>query len=97
MLKHVITWRLKAEDEPTKLEQGAQIASLLEGLVPLIPSLNSLTVGSNVVAGNWDLCLIAEFADEAGLDAYQVHPEHQKVVGVIKGYFAERGCVDFLI
>ena len=97
MLKHVITWRLKAEDAPTKLANGAVIASLLEGLVPLIPSLNSLTVGSNIVPGNWDLCLIAEFADVEALDAYQVHPEHVKVVAQIKDFFAERGCVDFLI
>ena len=99
MLRHVITWKLAAEDTAGKLAASTTIAAELQGLVSLIPEIRSLTVASNAasVEGNWDLVLIADYDDEAALKAYIVHPEHQRVVGIIRPLVAQRAAVDFLI
>lgn len=99
MLRHIITWKLAAEDTAAKLESSATIAAALHGLVPLIPEIRSLTVASNVVSldTNWDLVLVADYDDEAALRTYIDHPEHQRVVGIIRPLVAERAAVDFLV
>ncbi len=99
MLRHIITWKLAAENTSAKLEHAATIAGALEGLVPLIPEIRSLTVASNVVSldTNWDLVLVADYEDEAALRAYIDHPEHQRVVGIIRPLVAQRAAVDFLV
>ncbi len=99
MLRHIITWKLAAEDTATKLESSATIATALQGLVPLIPEIRSLTVASNVVSldTNWDLVLVADYDDEEALRTYIEHPEHQRVVGIIRPLVAQRSAVDFLV
>lgn len=97
MIKHVVSWKLVATEPSIKLAQSAKITAALEALAVLVPSVQSLKVGRNVayLDTNWDLCLIAEFADIAGLEEYQVHPEHTRVAVDIKDYFASRSTVDF--
>lgn len=99
MLRHIITWKLAAEDISAKLENSETIAAALQGLVPLIPEIRSLTVASNVVSlgANWDLVLVADYDDEAALRTYIDHPEHQRVVGIIRPLVAQRAAVDFLV
>jgi hypothetical protein len=52
-----------------------------------------------VVTGpnHWDLALIVDFDDEVGLEAYQVHPEHQKVGAFIRSQVTAQASVDFLV
>ncbi|MCU1513313.1 MAG: stress responsive alpha-beta barrel protein [Microbacteriaceae bacterium] len=97
MIRHVVSWKLAAEDVPTKLENSALIAQTLQALVSKIPQIRSLTVGSNVAfpEDNWDLVLIADYDDLAGLEAYQVHPDHVAATLVIKPLVALRSNVDF--
>jgi quinol monooxygenase YgiN len=99
MLRHIITWKLAAVTSAEKLENSAAIAAALQGLVPLIPEIRSLTVASNVVSldANWDLVLVADYDDEAALRTYIDHPEHQRVVGIIRPLVAQRAAVDFLV
>ncbi|MBK4349004.1 Dabb family protein [Lacisediminihabitans changchengi] len=96
MIRHVVSWKLAAEDTATKAEQSAQIAAALQTLPPVIPEIQSLTVASNSVdvEGNWDVVLIADYADEAALRTYIDHPEHQKVAGFIRTLVAQRSNVD---
>jgi hypothetical protein len=93
----VVSWKLAAADVATKAEQSAQISAGLQSLPAVIPEIRSLTVASNSVdiAGNWDVVLIADYDDAAGLEAYIAHPEHQKVAGYIRSVVAERSAVDF--
>jgi hypothetical protein len=99
MLRHVVSWKLAAEDTATKQEQFATIAAALESLPPLIPEIHSLTVGSNIAypESNWDLVLIADYDDADALEVYQTHPEHVKVTHIIRPLVAKRSAVDFLI
>lgn len=97
MLRHIVAWKLAAEDVPTKLEQSSAIAAQLQGLVPVIPQILSLTVGSNStsIPGNWDLVLVADYEDEAALQIYIDHPEHQRVAAFVRSLVSARAAVDF--
>jgi hypothetical protein len=98
MLKHVVCWKIADAASPEGQEKVASIVAGLESLVGVVPSIRSLSVGPSVVTGpnHWDLALIVDFDDEAGLEAYQVHPEHQKVGAHIRSLVSAQAAVDFL-
>lgn len=98
MLKHVVMWQLK--DSALGMEKPALAAEMkkrLEGLVGKVPSIRSFEVGLNVVQsdGCRDIVLVSSFDDEAGLQAYVVHPDHQEVVAFVKQVVQERRAVDY--
>lgn len=99
MLRHIVSWKLTAEDVPTKLEHSTSIAAELQSLVPLIPEIRSLSVASNVasVPGNWDLVLIADFDDESALVRYIEHPDHARVGAGIRLLVSDSAKVDILV
>lgn len=97
-IRHVVMWKLATEDPAERAEQIERMSQKLRGLVGVVPSLASLTVGPDVVGGgNWDVCLVTDFADRAGLDEYQVHPSHQEVAAYVRSVVSERAAVDFEI
>ncbi|MCU1421190.1 MAG: stress responsive alpha-beta barrel protein [Microbacteriaceae bacterium] len=99
MIRHVVSWGLEAQDAAGKAEQAAFVGERLMSLPPLIPEILHMTVGANAVDidGNWDMVLVADYEDEAALRAYIEHPEHQKVVALIKPFLATRSAVDFVV
>lgn len=99
MIRHVVSWKLAATDPATRLEHSAEIAARLNALVGVVPEIRTLTVGSNAVGiqGNWDVVLIADYDDEAGLQAYIDHPDHVRAAGFIRSVVSERSAVDFEI
>jgi len=98
MLKHVVSWKIADAASPEGRDKIASIVAGLESLVGVVPSIRMLSVGPTVVTGptHWDLGLVVDFDDEAGLEAYQVHPEHQKVGAHIRSLTSEQATVDFL-
>ena len=94
MLRHVVSFKLTAEDRETKVAQAAEISRRLDALVALIPEVRNLTLGVDT-AGNWDIVLIADYDNAEALDAYQTHPEHVKVATYIRSLATARNCVDF--
>lgn len=96
-LRHVVTWKMAAEDPAERSEHASGVAERLQGLVGLVPSIRALSTGVNAldIAGNWDVTLVADFDDAAGLDAYQVHPAHQEVVAYVRSVAGARSAVDF--
>lgn len=99
MIRHVVAFRLSAPVAGTRAEQAAEAARQLNALVGVVPTLRAMSAGANMLApdANWDLVLVADFDDEAGLDAYQVHPAHKDVTAYIGSIRAERVAVDFTI
>ena len=98
MLKHVVSWKIADAASPQGQKQIESIVAGLESLVGVVPSIRALSVGPSIVTGpnHWDLGLIVDFDDEAGLEAYQVHPEHQKVGAHIRSLVSGQAVVDFL-
>lgn len=96
-LRHVVAWKLAAEDADTRAEHAREITARLNALVGVVPSVRALSVGPNAAYPdtNWDIAIVADFDDAAGLDAYQVHPAHQDVVVYVRSVVSDRAAVDF--
>ncbi|MFV4913009.1 Dabb family protein [Microbacterium lacticum] len=98
MIRHIVAWRLATEDPAEKAAQSRKIAEDLLALQGVVPSIEAISVGPDVVGGtNWDVALVADFADQAALEAYQTHPDHQVVVAYVRSVVADRVAVDFEI
>jgi len=97
MIRHIVTWKLKAEDAAGKSAAFTEMAQALGSLPPLVPEIRSLQIGQDIAEteGNWDVVLVVDCATTADLAAYQAHPEHQKAIAVVRANTAERSSVDF--
>jgi hypothetical protein len=99
MIKHIVFFGL-AENAAgkTKAENATIIKSELENLKNVIPQIKMIEVGINhpdAPAGNTDIALYSEFDSLADLNAYQIHPEHQKVAAYIAKVRISRYAVDY--
>ena len=74
-----------------------QLKAMLMDLTITINSLIKMEVGLNVntKASAFDLVLTADFEDEAGLEAYRIHPEHIKVLDYLKTNMEKASVVDY--
>ncbi|WP_226531908.1 Dabb family protein [Microbacterium paraoxydans] len=96
-IRHVVTWKLAAEDASVRREQAAEVARRLNALDGVVPQLLSISAGANVAYPevNWDVTLVADFATVEAIDEYQVHPAHEEVAVYIRSVVASRVAVDF--
>lgn len=92
MLKHIVVWAMKPE---TTAEQKTEMKSRLEALASRISVLRKIEVG--IDDGNGTMSLYSEFASEDDLIAYQIHPDHQAVVGFVKPLVAARSVCDYTV
>lgn len=92
-LTHVVLFKFKQPSD----EVLQKAAGLLRGLSGQVPQLISIEVGLDVLHSgrSYDLALITRFASLADLDAYQVHPEHVKVLDYLRGVLSASVAVDF--
>ena len=96
MLKHIVMWKFKDAEGKTKEENIEAVKAGLEALPPMVPHIKKLTFLKNQVAcdRNFDALLIVETENEAELEKYKTHPEHQKVAKYVAKVTEGRGAVD---
>ena len=94
MITHIVCWKYKPEATP---EQRADHISKLGALPDVIPNIESFSVGADILhlERSFDTGLVAVYTDRAALDAYNIHPEHQKVVAFGKLIAEKVVSVDF--
>ena len=94
MLTHIVCWKYKAE---TTKEQREEHRAKLRNLPNVIPNILSFSVGADILRldRSFDTGLVSTYPDRAGLDAYTVHPEHQKVANLGKQIAEKVVSVDF--
>jgi hypothetical protein len=95
MIHHVVSWTLREDlDRATSVDR---IRELLVGLIGTVGSIRSLQVVENVAypGKNQDVAVVATFDDLAGLDEYQVHPQHQAAAAEIRGLVTGRAAIDW--
>jgi quinol monooxygenase YgiN len=83
MIKHIVCWTLKENAEGrTKAENAVVMKNLLEGIKGIVPGMIHYEVGLNFNTSDaaFDVALYSEFENRDALDAYQIHPEHLRVV-----------------
>lgn len=78
MITHIVLFKMK-DRSPEGIERSAQVLRDLEGK---IDELLSIEVGIDVLhtERSYDIALTTTFESLEALQAYQVHPEHQKVI-----------------
>ena len=101
MIRHIVMFKFKEEaDGRSKAENLAIAKAKLEALQGVVPTLisSSVSLGAEGSApSNYDIVLVAEYADMDALNAYVVHPEHKKVGEFMAKVRESRACVDFEI
>ena len=94
MIRHVIMWKFKEEEQ----ENMKKFLSGLQALDGVIPEILRMEIGVNCKDGNnFDACLIADFEDFDALERYKNDPRHVAVSSLCKSIRTARGAVDFEI
>jgi len=95
MLTHIVVWKYRADVAQFERDEHVK---LLDGLRKLIPEVQSLAVGFDMLhlPRSYDTGLVAVFSDRAALDSYTVHPEHIKVAEFGRSISEHVASVDFL-
>ena len=97
MIKHIVMWRLKEEAAgATKEENALKLKERLEALVDVI-HVAEVGINYNSSDAAFDVILYSEFDDKAGLESYQNHPEHLKIVDFVGEIRTDRAVVDYEI
>jgi len=93
MIKHIVLWKLHDRASAPVMKAA------LEALPAVIPVIGKIEVGINFEPGAAmaDVALYSEFANLADLEAYMKHPEHLKVVALIRPLVSERRVTDYEI
>lgn len=93
MLTHIVFFKLK-DNSPENVENTAQVLRDMEGK---IDELKYIEVGIDVLHSDrsYDIALITKFESMQALDAYQVHPIHQKVIEHMSQVREASASVDF--
>lgn len=101
MIRHIVMWTLAEKNEVGTFEDNKlALKEMLMQLKQTIPGILALDVKFNINSeahGNYDICLICDFATYSDLHKYQEHTEHQKVVKFIKSIRLNRACIDIEI
>ena len=94
MITHIVCWKYKPD---TTADQRAEHIAGLRSLPSFIPDIESFAVGTDMLhlERSFDTGLVAVYRDLAALDAYTVHPEHQKVAAIGKEIAERVVSVDF--
>lgn len=95
MLRHVVMMKFNGKEPLETI--SATIKEKLEALTGFIPELKKMEVGLNVNTkpSAHHLVLIADFDNEAGLNIYRAHPEHVKILEIMKETVEKTAVVDY--
>ncbi len=98
MIKHIVMFRLKGSAGGAgKQENAKEMKKRLESLKDKIREIRHIEVGINISGSDTasDVVLYSEFDSMEDLDAYEKHPEHQKIVSFVSEIRSERRVVDY--
>ncbi|MNC17512.1 Stress responsive A/B Barrel Domain protein [compost metagenome] len=95
MIKHIVFFKLK-DRAPDKVQETVAVLRNMEGK---IPQLISIEVGADIIRSerSFDIALVTVVASLDDLQAYQVHPEHKKVIAHINEVKEVSFAVDYEI
>lgn len=95
MIQHMVMFKLRADVSEAAF---AELEQQLADLPRQIAEIESLDFGLDVVRSerSFDFGLLAGFRDLEALKRYQEHPEHQKVLEILKTFAEQIIAVDFV-
>lgn len=95
MFRHVVLFRWAPAATPAAREA---LAEALGRLPDLIPTIRAYRFGpdAGLNEGNFDVAVVADFADIEGYEVYRDHPAHRAVIAEhILPIVAERAAVQY--
>ena len=98
MIRHVVMWKFKESAEGKSAAQNMELVkNSLYALVGVIDEIKKMDVGIDISHknGSMDLVLITEFESVEDLNVYAVHPEHLKVVDLVRKVTETRVVLDY--
>ena len=98
MITHIVCWTVKEGALNKSKEELKQLMiDTLQALPPIISQIREFKTGGNIIESPraYDVALYSVFDSIDDLKAYQVHPEHQKVVALFKQITEQGVAVDF--
>ena len=98
MIKHIVMFCIKGNGE-TKKQNTHMFKDKLDELKNKIPEIKYFETGINISKSpsSFDLVLTTHFDTASDLNIYRNHPDHQKVVGIIKEIVGEVDVVDYSV
>lgn len=100
MIRHIVLFKLKNFDSEKDKKEALNLLKInLANLKSKIKEIQFFEVGINIAESpnSYDIGLNSEFISLEDLENYRIHPDHQKVVELIKQYTEKRVAVDYLI
>ncbi len=96
MIKHIVAWDFADDNKQNNL---MRLKNLLEELPALISEIETFEVGLNIKTSDVakDMVLVSSFPDEAALQRYTDHPEHQRVVSELRKVASKTVVVDYKV
>ncbi len=96
MIVHIVMFKFRADNKRANI---IQVQKELNALVEKIDELKSIEVGIDFNGSQraYDLSLYSTFDSKDALGCYAIHPEHLKVVELIKEVTSEAKVVDYVI
>ncbi|HKK53674.1 MAG TPA: Dabb family protein [Myxococcota bacterium] len=97
MLRHVVMFRFREEAPPDARDS---VEAGLADLPSEIEEIESYRFGADLGLrdGNFDYCLVADFADEEAFARYVDHPAHQRFIAErLAPVVAERVSVQYTV
>ena len=92
MIKHIVMWKFKENEE----ENMKEFLDGLNNLKGIIPEIKRIETGININPKNeYDAILISEFETMEDLEKYKNNPEHIKVSSLCKKIRIDRQAIDY--
>lgn len=95
MVRHIVMWTLNPEEKKNIETVEANLGGRFRALIGTIDGLKSVEFGRNYNGGKLDLVLNCVFDSRASEQAYQNHPAHIAVKGIVHTLVCARECVDY--
>lgn len=94
---HVVAWRLNGKTPLARHQQAEAVVAAVEATRGQVPGMVALDVGHNVIEASdaWDVGAVMVFQNRAALDAYQTHPQHLALKGIVAPLRSARSQLDF--
>ncbi len=100
MIRHIVLFTLKGDDDDARLAAVTRLREALEPLVGVVPGLLTLRLDADAsgIEGHWHAALVSEHESWEALAGYQAHPEHQRVLReVIPEVALDKAVVDYAL
>lgn len=95
MVKHIVSFKFKGDDE-TRKRVAKEFKAALMALPEVIDVLRSMEVGINEnPSETWDLVLTAIVDRMEDIEIYSKHPAHVAAAAIMSPYKEMRACVDY--